>query len=92
MGATHTIERAVGAAIGWLRSGLQLVGLGLILGLAAAAGVARLIQTLLFAVQPLDPLIFGAVAVLFTAIGVLACLLPSLRASRIDPIIALRAE
>ena len=49
-------------------------------------------QTLLFAVQPLDPLIYGGVTVLFAVIALLACLVPSLRASRIDPIIALRSE
>ena len=75
-----------------LRSGLKLVAVGLVLGLAAAAGAARLIQTLLYYVQPLDPLIYSAVTVLFTLIAIVACLLPSLRASRIDPIIALRAE
>ena len=75
-----------------LHSGLKLVVLGLGLGLAAAAGAASLMQTLLFAVQPLDPLIFGGVTLLFIVIAVFACLLPSLRASRIDPIIALRSE
>ena len=74
-----------------LRSGLKLWVVGLVLGLAAAAGAARLIQTLLYYVQPLDPLIYSAVTVLFALIAILACLLPSLRASRIDPIIALRA-
>jgi predicted permease len=75
-----------------LRSSLKLVMVGLVLGLAAAAGAARLIQTLLYYVQPLDPLIYAAVTVLFAVIAIVACLLPSLRASRIDPIIALRAE
>jgi predicted permease len=75
-----------------LRSGLKLVAFGLVLGLAAAAGAARLMQTLLFAVQPLDPLIYGGVTVLFTVIALLACLVPSLRASRIDPIVALRSD
>ncbi len=75
-----------------LRSGLSLVALGLVIGLAIAAGAARLIRTLLFSVQPIDPLIYGAVTVLFAFIAILACLLPSLRASRIDPLIALRTE
>jgi len=75
-----------------LRSGLRLVAVGLILGLAAAAATARLIQTLLYYVQPLDPRVYAAVTVLFSVIATVACLLPSLRASRIDPIIALRAE
>jgi len=73
-----------------LRSGLRLVVVGLALGLAAAAGAARLIQTPLFQVQPLDPVIYGAVAALFALVATLACLVPSLRASRIDPLLALR--
>ena len=75
-----------------MRSGLRLVALGLVIGLAGAAGVAKLIQSLLFNVTPLDPLVYSGVAVLFTVIAALACLLPALRASRIDPIIALRAD
>ncbi len=71
---------------------MKLVAVGLVLGLAAAAGAGRLIQTLLYYVQPLDPLIYLSVTVLFAVIAIVACLLPSLRASRIDPIIALRAE
>ena len=73
-----------------LRSGLQLVAVGLTLGLAAAAGAARLIRTLLFQVQPLDPVVYGAVTGLFALVATLACLVPSLRASRIDPLLALR--
>ena len=75
-----------------MRSGLELVAIGLVLGLAGAAGAARLIQTLLFDVRPLDPIVYAGVAVLFTVVAALACLLPSLRASRIDPLIALRSE
>ena len=62
------------------------------LGLAGAAGAARLIQSLLFQVAPLDPMIYGAVALLFGVVAALAWLLPSLRASRIDPLLALRPE
>ena len=75
-----------------MQGGLQLVAAGLVLGLAGGAGAARLIRTLLFNVQPLDPLVYGSVALLFTAVAALACLLPSLGASRIDPLVALRAE
>ena len=73
-----------------MRSGLRLVAVGLLVGLAAAAGTARVIQTLLFHVRPLEPLVYGGVAVAFALVAALACLLPSLRASRIDPIVALR--
>ncbi|MGH9143881.1 MAG: ABC transporter permease [Vicinamibacterales bacterium] len=75
-----------------MRSGLELVAVGLALGLVAAAGAARVIQTLLFDVRPLEPVVYAAVAVTFAIVASLACLLPSLRASRIDPIIALRAD
>jgi ABC-type antimicrobial peptide transport system permease subunit len=75
-----------------LGSGLRLVALGLGLGLAGAAGIARLIASLLFNVAPLDPLVYGGVTVLFAGVATLACLLPALRASRIDPLIALRFE
>ena len=75
-----------------MRSGFKLVTLGLVLGLAAAAGAARLIQTQLFDVQPFDPPIYAGVATLFALVAALACLIPSLRASRIDPLVALRAD
>jgi predicted permease len=91
------IRMALGAQRGQvvglvMRSGLQLVTTGLVLGLAAAAGAARLIRTLLYDVQPIDPLVYGGVTVLFALVASLACLLPSLRASRIDPLDALRTD
>jgi predicted permease len=91
------IRMALGAQPGQvvglvMRGGLQMVAAGMVLGLAGAAGAARLIQTLLYDVQPLDPAIYGAVTALFTVVASLACLLPSWRASRIDPLRALRAD
>jgi predicted permease len=91
------IRMALGAKRGQvvrlvMRGGLQLVAIGLVIGFAGAAGAARLIRSLLFNVQPLDPLVYGGVAVLFTVVATLACLLPSLRASRIDPLLALRSD
>jgi ABC-type antimicrobial peptide transport system permease subunit len=73
-----------------MRSGLRLVAIGLVLGLVGAAIAGRLIRTLLFNVQATDPLIYAGVAILFTAVAALACLVPSFRASRIDPLVALR--
>jgi len=75
-----------------LHSGLKIVASGLVAGLIVAAVGAGLIQSLLFSVEPLDPMIFGGVVVLFVAIAALACLVPSLRASRVDPLVALRTE
>lgn len=91
------IRMALGAQRGQvvtliMRSGLKLVAVGLVAGLAIAMGAARLIESLLFHVQPLDPLVYASVAALFAIVATLACLLPSLRASRIDPMVALRAE
>jgi putative ABC transport system permease protein len=74
-----------------MRSGLRLVAIGLVLGLAGAAAAASLIRTLLFNVQPIDPLIYSGVAFMFTVVATLACLVPSIKASRVDPLIALRA-
>ena len=91
------IRMALGAQRGQviglvMRGGLQLVGAGLALGLAAAAGAARLIHTLLYDVRPLDPAIYAGVAALFAIVAAVACLIPSLRAARIDPLLALRTE
>ncbi len=74
-----------------MRSGLRLVAVGLTIGLVGAGLIARVIQTLLYDVQPLDPVVYGVVTLLFAAVATLACLLPSFRAARIDPLIALRA-
>jgi predicted permease len=75
-----------------LGQGLRLVGAGLIVGLAAAAGSAWLIRSLLFGVEPFNALLYAAVTAVFLLIAAAACLLPSLRAARIDPLVALRSE
>jgi ABC-type antimicrobial peptide transport system permease subunit len=91
------IRMALGAEKGQvisliLSQGMKLVAIGLIIGLGASAAGSRLLSSLLYQIEPLDPLIFGGVTVLFAVVAVLACLLPSLRASRIDPLVALRSE
>jgi putative ABC transport system permease protein len=75
-----------------MRGGLKPVMIGMLLGLAVAAVASRLVRSLLFTVQPTDPLIYGCVTAIFIFVAALACLLPALRASRVDPIVALRAE
>ncbi len=91
------IRLALGAAPGQvigmvLREGLKLVALGLAVGLAIAFGAARLMQRLLFDVSPTDPVILGLVSVFLALIATLACLVPALRATKVDPMTALRAE
>lgn len=75
-----------------LSDGLRPALYGLALGLAASMGAVRLIQSMLYGTQPLDPAIFAAVAAILLAVAALACLVPAWRASRIDPIQALRTE
>lgn len=75
-----------------LSEGGALVGLGLALGVAGALVLSRLIRGLLFGVAPHDPVTLGAVAVLMAAVGIGACWLPALRAARIEPSAALRAQ
>jgi putative ABC transport system permease protein len=72
--------------------GAWQLGIGLVLGLGLAAGVAQLLTILLFDVQPRDPSIFGAVVVVLTLAGLSACMIPARRATRVDPLVALRAE
>jgi predicted permease len=75
-----------------LSQGMRLVAVGLVIGLAGSAAGSRLLSSLLYQIEPLDPLVFGGVTLLFGIVAVFACLMPSMRAARIDPIIALRAD
>ncbi len=72
--------------------GMLLVLIGLGIGLAAAFGLTRLMRTLLFNINPGDPLTFALVAAVLVGIALLACYLPARRATRVDPMIALRSE
>jgi ABC-type antimicrobial peptide transport system permease subunit len=72
--------------------GLRLIALGIGIGLAAAFGLTRLMASLLFGVAPTDPATFVGVALLLAAAAVLACWIPARRASRVDPMVVLRAE
>jgi predicted permease len=75
-----------------LGEGLRPALYGLAVGLAASVGAVRLIQSMLYGTSPLDPIIFSAVAATLMAVAALACLVPAWRASRIDPMRALRIE
>lgn len=75
-----------------LSEGGMLVGIGLGIGVAGALLLSRLMQGLLFGVTPHDPFTLSAVAMVMALVGVTACWIPALRAARIDPGIALRAQ
>ena len=75
-----------------LTRALRIVVAGLIVGLAGAAGVTRVLQRFLFGVTPTDPIAFTIVTLLLMAVGLMAAWLPARRATRIDPCAALRAE
>ena len=75
-----------------LFGGLKLITLGVVIGLCGAFALTRVLQSLLFGVTAHDPLVFAANAALLVLVGAAACVIPSLRATRIDPIVALRAD
>jgi len=72
--------------------GLRLVLVGVALGVVGALGVTRSMQRLLFEVSPADPTTFAAVILLLGGMALFACLLPARRATRVDPLVALRTE
>lgn len=91
------IRLALGAQKGQLRwmfvrGALTLTWVGIVLGLGAAASVARLMKSLLFGVSPLDPFSFAAVPVILGAAAALASYLPTARAAAVNPVDALKAE
>jgi ABC-type antimicrobial peptide transport system permease subunit len=75
-----------------LLDGLRPAVLGLLAGLAASAGVVRLIRSMLYETQPMDLTVFFSVAAILILVAGFACLAPAWRASRLDPIQALRTE
>jgi putative ABC transport system permease protein len=75
-----------------LSQGLGMSLLGIAIGIAGAIAATRLMSTLLFGVKPLDPAAFTASAAVLLAVALAACWFPARRASRIDPLVALRYE
>jgi predicted permease len=75
-----------------LRSGTKLTMTGVGIGIVSTLVVTRLMRSLLFGVSPIDPLTFGGVALLLASLALAACYLPARRASKVDPIIALRYD
>src|SRR2546425_303828 len=75
-----------------VKTGLRLALIGIAVGIVLALGVTRLIASILYGVKPTDPITYGAVAVLLITVALLACFLPARRATKVDPMVALRYE
>ena len=91
------VRMALGAdawEVSWLilKRGLIQMALGLAIGLAGALGVSRIMQTLLVQITPTDPVTFASISILLGVISMAACVIPARRATRVDPLVALRAE
>ena len=91
------IRMALGASPGDVRrmvvlQGMLLAAIGLVVGVAGGLALTRLMRSLLFEVKPWDPIVFATTAVLLALVALFACYLPAVRASRVDPLVALRYE
>jgi ABC-type antimicrobial peptide transport system permease subunit len=75
-----------------LREGSRVVAVGMCVGLLGSIAATRSLQKLLFQVQPIDPVTMATVCALLVAVALLACYVPARRATRVDPVVALRAE
>jgi putative ABC transport system permease protein len=94
-GREFGIRHALGANSGSILSlvlteGLRTAGVGIALGLAGALALTRSLQSLLFGVTTYDPSVFAGVAIVLLAVALAACYIPALRATRVDPMVALR--
>jgi putative ABC transport system permease protein len=75
-----------------LAQGMKLALIGVVLGLGFAFALTRLMETMLFGVEPTDKLTFAAISIMLITVALLACYLPGRRATKVEPTISLRYE
>jgi putative ABC transport system permease protein len=75
-----------------LGEGLRLIGAGLIVGLLATLAITRLMAGLLYGISPTDPITLAAIPIIMAGVALVACFIPAHRATRVDPMVALRYE
>ena len=75
-----------------VKAGLKLVGAGMLLGVAAAFILTRVMATLLYGISATDPITFAGISLVLLAVAIFASYVPALRATKVDPIVALRAQ
>jgi ABC-type antimicrobial peptide transport system permease subunit len=93
IGVRMALGARAGGVVGLvIWQGMRLAGLGVVLGVAFALLLGRVIAGLLYGIPPHDPATFAAVVALLLGAALLACFIPARRASRVDPLIALKAE
>jgi predicted lysophospholipase L1 biosynthesis ABC-type transport system permease subunit len=76
----------------FVRSAVSLTGIGVVIGVTAAAGLTQLMKSLLYGISPLDPFTFVVIPLVLLSAAVMASYLPARRAASVDPVVALRAE
>jgi ABC-type antimicrobial peptide transport system permease subunit len=91
------IRMALGAGNGQvvalvLRQGISIAAIGIVVGVAGALALSRITRSLLYGVDPADPATFGAVVAVIAVVATAACLIPMRRATRVDPLTAIRAD
>jgi ABC-type antimicrobial peptide transport system permease subunit len=93
MGILLALGAVRGSILGLVvREAMSLAGIGVVIGTVAALGMTRYLRTLLFAIQPTDPIVFTSVAVVLGVAAIAGCYFPARRATRVDPAVVLREE